>query len=116
MNHVVTKPQMHLLFWGAATLLFLSFIWIFNDVLTPFVLGIAIAYLLNPVVNGLVKMKLPRLASVTIILLSFFIFVLTIIIFAAPPLAREAASLAESIPGYVDQLRPLVDVDGHGDH
>ena len=104
MNTIATKPQMHFMFWGGASLLFFSFIWLFNDVLTPFVLGIAIAYLLNPIVNGLVKMKLPRLAAVAIILLSFFLFVLTIVILAAPPLAREAAALAESVPGYVDQL------------
>ena len=75
MNQQITKPQMHLLFWGATSLLFLGFVWMFKDVLTPFVLGGAIAYLLNPVVNGLVKMKLPRLAAVSIILLSFFLFV-----------------------------------------
>ncbi|MAZ76078.1 MAG: AI-2E family transporter [Micavibrio sp.] len=104
MNQQMTRPQMHLLFWGATALLFLSFVWIFKGVLTPFVLGIAIAYLLNPVVNALVKIKLPRLIAVSIILLSFFMFVLAVTILAAPPLAREAAALAESIPGYVDQL------------
>lgn len=104
MSHTVAKPKMHLMFWGGATLLFLGFIWIFNDVLTPFVLGIAIAYLLNPIVNGLVKVKLPRLVAVSIILLSFFLFVFVVVIFAAPPLAREATALAESIPDYVDQL------------
>lgn len=104
MSQVIIKPQTHLLFWGVASLLFLGLVWMFNDVLTPFVLGIAIAYLLNPTVNGLVKMKLPRLMAVTIILLSFFIFVLVAVILAAPPLAREAAALADSMPGYVDQL------------
>ena len=39
----ITKPQAHLMFWGATALLFFGFVWIFKGVLTPFVLGIAIA-------------------------------------------------------------------------
>lgn len=100
----MTKPQAHIMFWSGATLLFLGFVWIFKGVLTPFVLGIAIAYLLEPIVERLVKMKLPRVAAVLFILLSFFIFVAAVLAFAAPPLAREAAALAESVPGYVDQF------------
>lgn len=86
MEKTVTKPQMHLLFWSSITVLFFGFVWLFNDVLTPFVLAGAIAYLLNPVVNGLVKLKMPRFVAVSSILLSFFIFVLLVVIFAAPPL------------------------------
>ncbi|NQZ14416.1 MAG: AI-2E family transporter [Alphaproteobacteria bacterium] len=100
----ITKPQAHLMFWGATALLFFGFVWIFKGVLTPFVLGIAIAYLLEPVVGILIKLKLPRIAAVLLILLSFFIFVAGVLAFAGPPLAREAAGLAESIPGYVDQF------------
>lgn len=100
----VTKPQIHLMFWVGAFLLFLSFIWIFSDVLTPFVLGIAIAYLLNPVVDALLKLKIPRLICVSLILLSFFIFVVAILFLATPPLVREASSLAEDIPKYIDKL------------
>jgi len=104
MSLIHSKPQNHALFWAATTLFLLGFVWLFKGVLTPFVLGIAIAYLLNPLVNGLTKMKMPRLMAVLLILLSFFIFVIVSVIFAAPPLAREAASLAESIPGYIDDL------------
>lgn len=100
----VTKPQIHLMFWVGAFLLFLSFIWIFSDVLTPFVLGIAIAYLLNPVVDALLKLKIPRIISVLLILLSFFIFVVSILVISTPPLVREASSLAEDIPKYIDKL------------
>ncbi|NCO02613.1 MAG: AI-2E family transporter [Alphaproteobacteria bacterium] len=98
-----TKPQAHLIFWSVSAFLFIGFVWLFKGVLTPFVLGIAIAYLLNPVVNALTKLKIPRLAAVIIILLSFFIFVIGVITIAAPPLAREASALAESFPGYIDR-------------
>jgi len=102
-----TKPQAHAVFWSVAALLVFGFVWLFKSVLTPFILGLAIAYLLNPVVGFFTKMKMPRMAAVLIILLSFFIFVMAAIVFAAPPLAREASALAESIPGYVDKLLEL---------
>lgn len=99
-----TKPQTHLIFWSASAFLFIGFVWLFKGVLTPFILGIAIAYLLNPVVNSLTKLKIPRLAAVTLILLSFFVFVIGVITLAAPPVAREASALAESFPSYIDKL------------
>lgn len=103
-----TKTQTHLIFWSASALLFIGFVWLFKGVLTPFVLGIAIAYLLNPVVGALTKLKIPRLAAVIIILLSFLVFVVGVITLAAPPLAREAATLAESFPAYIDRLIELL--------
>lgn len=103
-SDVFFSPQAHVLFWAGILGLFIGFVWIFSSVLTPFVLGIAIAYLLNPVVQALIKFKIPRLVATLIILISFFAFVLALVIFAGPPLAREAANLAESIPGYADQL------------
>lgn len=95
-------------FWGGASLLLFAFVWVFKAVLTPFVLGIGIAYLLNPIVNFLVKMKIPRLASVLLILLSFFIFCLLVLTLVSPPLYREAASLAERLPEYIDVLVKFV--------
>lgn len=96
------KTQMT--FWGGAAALLLGFVWLFNDVLTPFVLGIAIAYLLNPLVSFFVGLKLPRLVSVSLILVLFLAFVVLVITLAAPPLYREASALAQNIPGYIDAL------------
>jgi len=43
------------LFWCLPALGAVFFIWLFQSVLLPFVIGIALAYLLNPVVNALHK-------------------------------------------------------------
>lgn len=40
-----------ILFWSLGFLGFVAFVWLFNDILLPFVLGIAVAYLLNPLVH-----------------------------------------------------------------
>ncbi len=48
------------LFWVFITALFLGFLWLFKAVLMPFILGFAVAYLLNPVIFKLEKIKLTR--------------------------------------------------------
>ena len=44
--------QRHLIFWALAFSLFMTALYVFNDVLLPFVLGMVFAYLLN---RGVVK-------------------------------------------------------------
>ena len=58
-------------FWGVASAVILIFIWMFKAILTPFVLGVVIAYLLNPLVKGFSTKGIQRTtSSVFIILLS----------------------------------------------
>jgi predicted PurR-regulated permease PerM len=90
-------------------LLLLGFVWLFEAILAPFILGIAIAYLLNPVVNALTKLKMPRIVSVLSLLILFFAFVTLVIVLAAPPLYREALALIENLPNYIDQFIKLAE-------
>lgn len=95
-------------FWTATFLLLIGFVWLFKPVLTPFVLGLAIAYLLDPIVEKLVKLKIPRLVVTITILLLFLAFVVLTLVLAVPPLVREAGVLADNIPTYIDNLSQLV--------
>ncbi len=106
---MISNPKAHLYFWSITAVLLIAFVWIFKSVLTPFVLGIAIAYLLNPVVNKIVKLKIPRLVAVLILLVIFFIFTTVVIILAAPPLYREAVALANNVPEYIDKIMALLE-------
>lgn len=94
----------HFLFWSLAFGAFIGTVWLLNDVMLPFVLGLAIAYLLNPLVERLGRYKIPRWIAALIILGLFSVFIVAIIGLAAPTLYREAAALAEALPGYIDQL------------
>ena len=99
---VSLRTQMY--FWGAAIFLFLGFVWLFSGVLTPFVLGIVIAYLLNPLVKKFATKGVKRTTS-TIIIISIFFSVLTaLIVLVAPIIAKESAALIEAMPGYLDRV------------
>jgi len=101
---MVKNPKLHIYFWSATFLLLLGFVFIFKSMLTPFVLGTVIAYLLNPIVNKMEKLKISRFVATVSLLLLFFVTVTLVLFFAIPPLYREAASLAENIPDYIDQI------------
>ncbi len=94
----------HFYFWAGSFALFMSFVWIFNDVLLPFVLGIAIAYLLDPLVEFLGKWKCSRRVATLLILGLFFILVLAILVLIVPITYREIMHLSEVLPGYIEKI------------
>ena len=99
------------LFWFGVTALFLLFVHVFSAVLLPFVLGIAVAYLLNPIVNSLSAHGFSRLVSTLFILGGFCVFVLAGVLALLPIVYHELVRLSADLPGYIDQawvyLEPL---------
>lgn len=105
------NAQKHLIFWTLSFLLFLSFIYVFKAVLMPFVLGFAVAYLLNPLVNKLGKCGLPRGPSAILIIAIFFITFFAILATVLPLAYDQFLQLSDELPGYIDgimaYLQPL---------
>lgn len=92
------------LFWSATFLAFLGFVWVFKGVLLPFVLGIAVAYLLNPVVNWLGEKGLRRSWASLLILGGFMVVLLAVLAMAMPLVIRQILELMENIPAYADAV------------
>lgn len=90
-------------FWLGALLVAVGFVWIFNSILTPFVLGTIIAYLLNPLVKFFARESIPRWLSSGGILLMFLFFLMVVLALVIPPLTREAIALAKALPDYIDR-------------
>jgi predicted PurR-regulated permease PerM len=91
-------------FWAGFFILFIGFVWLFNDILTPFILGIIIAYLLNPLVEKFSRRRLPRWVSALIILTVFFGLLTLLFVLLAPMAFRQAQMLIEQIPAYTQSL------------
>lgn len=90
------------MFWAAVVGLVGLFFWLFQGILTPFVLGMVIAYLLNPLVLRLEKWGWKRWVAVLVMLFAFLVAVGVAIGFLVPILMREFAQLSESLPGWID--------------
>lgn len=101
---MIMTAKNYAIFWSAAALVFFAFVWMFNSILTPFVLGIVIAYLLNPLVKGFSKKGIKRTTSSAIIIATFFIILSVILVLIAPVIAKESAELIDNMPLYLEKL------------
>ena len=94
-------------FWVGALLFLLLFLWVFSGILLPFILGMALAYLLDPVADRLERAGMSRFwATITILLVAVLVVALLILI-VVPVLVTQLTGFLERLPAYVEQLRAL---------
>jgi predicted PurR-regulated permease PerM len=95
-------------FWLIVLAVLIVALWLLSEILLPFVFGLAIAYLLTPVVDRMEGIGVPRLAgSLLLITLVVLVFVLVVLL-VAPLLGGQLASFIENIPGYVTRLQSVI--------
>lgn len=112
MSHTVPF-RYHVIFWICGLIALAGLIYLFQDVLLPFVLGAAVAYLLNPPVSALQKKGLPRWAGSLFLLGFFLLAVMGLMAFTIPVLVRELANFSDNVPAYINSaeklIRPYID-------
>ena len=97
------------MFWMAAAILLVLAIGLLRDILLPFVVGIVIAYFLNPLADALQRLGLPRLwASIVILIVAILAFA-AVIVFLVPMLVTQAQQLAAALPDELARLRGLIE-------
>jgi predicted PurR-regulated permease PerM len=103
-----TNLRQQLLFWTVFFAVLIGLIWLFGDVLLPFVAGMVIAYLCNPLTNRLERLRIPRwlgaLLVITLVLLFFVLLVLLIV----PVIGAQLAAFIHDLPGYIAKLQALI--------
>jgi predicted PurR-regulated permease PerM len=99
----------HFIFWTFVFTAFLALVWLFKGVLLPFALGAVVAYLLNPLVQHLGKIKIGRGPAALLILTLFLAAIVSVFAALAPVLYNELRQLSEDLPGYIDRLWELAE-------
>ncbi|MFT6426560.1 MAG: putative PurR-regulated permease PerM, partial [Celeribacter sp.] len=95
-------------YWSVASAVFLGAIWLLGDVMLPFILAMAVAYMLDPVADRLEAMGLSRaLATVVITAAAAFTFVL-IALLVVPTLVGQATDLIATAPQLFDDLQSFL--------
>ena len=94
-------------FWVAACGVLGFLLWLFSGVLLPFVVAIVVGYLLDPLVNKLVKLGLGRAGATSVILFGSLISVLVVIALFSPMLARQVAGFVKALPDLVKKAQEL---------
>lgn len=96
------------IFWCLAIVFLALFLFVFSDILLPFIAGMALAYFLDPVADRLERIGLSRLWATVVILLTFVVLLVLVLIVVVPALTKQLAGLAEGIPGYISSLQNLI--------
>ena len=96
--------QRQSLTWLALGVLGLGTVWLLAPVLTPFLVGAVLAYVLHPAVERLVALRAPRVLAVVLVELTAIIVMLALLLLIVPIMSKELPLLREQIPLLADKL------------
>jgi predicted PurR-regulated permease PerM len=97
------------LFWAGFAVAALLLVWLLRGMLLPFVLGMAIAFFLDPAADWLERRGLSRLLATTIIVLAFFLIVILLLLLIVPRVIDQASELIRQLPALYRSLRDIVE-------
>jgi len=103
------EVQKQVLFWLAAALIALMAVLALRSVLLPFLLGMVIAYALNPIADRLERAGLGRTVASGLVVAALIVLLLLALVFVVPLLANQVQQMAVSLPGEMDRLRGLLE-------
>lgn len=95
-------------YWGLAAAGFLLLLWLLGDVLLPFVVGGAIAYLLDPVADRLERLGLGRVLATVVITVGVILVFVVLALLIVPTLVRQASGLVATAPQMVQQMQTFL--------
>jgi len=105
--------ERNIVFWIAALAVFAALLWLLSPILLPFVLGMAIAYVLDPLANQLSKRGIGRALAALIILGGFVVALTLLVLLIAPVLAQQLSAFIDNAPGYALRLQAFVSDPSH---
>ncbi|MBK1697517.1 AI-2E family transporter [Rhodovibrio salinarum] len=98
-------PQRQLIYWLAGLGAILFAFWLLSNVLAPFLIGMAVAYFLDPLCDRLERLGLSRTLATSLVTAFFVIAVALVLALLVPMIVGELASLGKQVPGWIDLLR-----------
>lgn len=95
-------------YWGIGAIVLLILLYLLGDVILPFLLGGALAYVLDPLADRLQRAGLSRALATTIIMLVGFLFFIIVVLLVVPTLINQAIGLAQTAPELFNRLQTFV--------
>jgi predicted PurR-regulated permease PerM len=106
----LTQP---IIFWIAMLAALIAVVALLREVLLPFVAGMVLAYLLDPLANRMERLGMNRLLATLVIVALAFVAIAIVLILTLPVIVRELAYFIENFPLYVRRLQTLATDPGH---
>lgn len=97
--------------WGTILKISLAFIifyiiYLVRDILVWFIFALIISVLLNPVINFLYRLKVPRKLAVILVYVTIFGFLGLIVYLSAPIFVMEIQQFSQLFPQYFEKVAP----------
>jgi len=97
------------LVWVGFTVAVILAVWLLRPILLPFVVGSALAYILNPLVNLIQRLPvIGRGWSTFIAMLIVIALIVGVFFLVTPLIVTQIVGLARDVPGYVGDLQALI--------
>ena len=94
-------------FWVLTLVVGLLVLYVLREILLPFVAGMALAYLLDPLANRLERMGINRLAATLVIIGTVVLIFVILVLLFVPVLVGQLGAFVEKLPGYVSRIQAV---------
>jgi predicted PurR-regulated permease PerM len=108
MNDSCFKLPATATFWAIMAALLLIALTLFSGILLPFAASFVLAYLFNPVVDGLHRAGVPRAASALIMVALSIMALAAVIALIVPPLAAQIGEVIENLPVWYERAQSYI--------
>lgn len=109
MSGVIGMPwQRQAAYWIVALIFFLAFLYVFSGILLPFVAGMVLAYVLDPLADRFERWRFSRLAATIVILIIFLVLFLLALLIVLPLIGKQAGEFVANVPAYIGALHTFV--------
>ncbi|NIZ14270.1 AI-2E family transporter [Phaeobacter sp. HF9A] len=92
-------------YWSLAAIIFAVVLWTLGNVLLPFILGGAIAYMIDPIADRLERAGLSREAATAVITVAAALMFLILLVLIVPMLVNQMIDLIRVLPQAMSDLR-----------
>jgi len=92
-------------YWGLAAVIFAVVMWALGNVLLPFILGGAIAYMIDPLADRLERAGLSREGATAVITVAAVLTFLILLLLIVPMLVNQLIDLVQTLPQALSNLR-----------
>lgn len=97
----MTRANRQWRFWAWGFAIFIAIVWLLHSMLAPFVAGMALAYLLDPLADRLEARRVPRWAATTLVLLGFLLAAVLALLLLVPLLQAQVVQLIDMAPEWI---------------
>ncbi len=97
--------QKQILIWSILLGFGFFVLWVFRGILLPFVVGMALAYLLDPVADLLEKIRFSRFWATCVVITAMMVIIISGFLLLVPAIVQQGAGLVQGLPEYVNILQ-----------